>query len=81
MENQIQKELNDKKDIENYNLKKNIIKLESILKETRDKMSKITIPEDDKKKIKIFIEENIKMKLKLREIMEELRNMEANNKK
>lgn len=38
-------------------------------------MSKITIPEEDKKKIKKVLEENIRLKLKLKEILEELKLM------
>jgi hypothetical protein len=45
------------------------------IKDLKDKMSKITIPEDDKKKIKKVLEENIRLKLKLKEISEELKLM------
>lgn len=36
-------------------------------------MSKITIPEEDKKKIKKILEENLRLKLKLKEITDELK--------
>jgi len=38
-----------------------------------EKMSKITISDEDKKKVKKLLEENIRIKLKLKDIMDELK--------
>jgi hypothetical protein len=65
----------EKKENDCHGLKKIITSLEHQVKDLKEKMKNITIPEEDKKKIKKILEENIKLKLKLKDILDELKNL------
>ena len=51
------------------------MRLEHEVKQVKEAHAKMSIPEDDKAKIKSLIQDNIRMKLKLKEIMDELKAM------